>query len=112
MDMIGNAWEWVEDWYDTNSYTDCSSVCSNPTGPLTGQQRVLRGGCYSTGYTYQLRASTRYLKTPTSWWYTVGFRCAVSSTELPDGGVDAGADASSDASLDSGIDAGLDGGKD
>ena len=45
MDMAGNAWEWVADWYA--SYP--SGTQRNPTGPTTGQLRVLRGVLCAAG---------------------------------------------------------------
>lgn len=42
LDMADNVWEMVEDWYSENYYS--SSPYMNPQGPITGSQRVMRGG--------------------------------------------------------------------
>ena len=42
-DMSGNVWEWSSDWYGDYS----SSAQTNPTGPGSGSDHVLRGGGWS-----------------------------------------------------------------
>jgi formylglycine-generating enzyme required for sulfatase activity len=43
-DTVGNVWEWVQDWYDSDYYRN--SPPHDPNGPSRGSRRVLRGGAW------------------------------------------------------------------
>ncbi|TAN43688.1 MAG: hypothetical protein EPN22_09695 [Nitrospirae bacterium] len=61
-DMMGNVWEWTSDWYGKDYYS--SSPRNNPTGPSSGEYRVLRGGSW-IGIPQIVRAALRSWGTPT-----------------------------------------------
>ncbi len=70
-DMVGNASEWVADWYDQSYYVN--SPHSNPKGPSAGKEKVWRGGAWSY-YLYDARTASRFHTDPSE--PNLGFRCA------------------------------------
>jgi formylglycine-generating enzyme required for sulfatase activity len=73
LDMAGNVWQWVADWYDSGYYAN--SLSSNPLGTDSGQYLVLRGGSWSSDYNY-VRSAYRGWNDPAGWNYGIGFRCS------------------------------------
>lgn len=70
-DMLGNAWEWVADWYGESQYSQ--SPIDDPHGPDTGGVRVRRGGSWHTWPLYA-RCAYRNWNTPQTRYVLVGMR--------------------------------------
>jgi len=71
-DVLGNVWEWVNDWYDQNYYQ--SSPSQDPPGPASGNERILRGGSWGD-YPRDDRVSNRVGVNATDRDTSGGFRC-------------------------------------
>ena len=74
-DVIGNVWEWCNDWHDSSYYS--SSPRSDPAGPVSGTNRVLRGGSWNRS-ALKCRVAIRHYYYPGNRSNNVGFRLALS----------------------------------
>ena len=72
LDMAGNVWEWVADWYDAEYYS--LGISDNPQGPSSGTSRIIRGGSWDS-YDQLLRSSLRVRRNPDYSFDFNGFRC-------------------------------------
>jgi sulfatase modifying factor 1 len=63
--MIGNVWEWVQDWWTVHHSTE---LTVNPQGPTTGEEKVKRGGSFlcHRSFCYRYRTVARFKTTPDS----------------------------------------------
>jgi eukaryotic-like serine/threonine-protein kinase len=79
LDMAGNVWEWVADWYDPTYYNE--SLAVNPAGPAS-VEKPLRSGRGGSWFWSAGLASSGFR----DWWESdkeddgVGFRCALDET--------------------------------
>ena len=69
--MHGNVWEWVNDWM--YGYSSASQI--DPTGPLSGSDRIYRGGNW-TSVSDSLRSARRGSNTAELRGFGLGFRLA------------------------------------
>lgn len=73
-DMSGNVWEWVNDWYSSSYYA--TSPSEDPTGPLSGTYRVVRGGSCIYDQTYMTGFYRYFEFLNQSQFVNLGFRPA------------------------------------
>mmetsp|Transcript_5265 Transcript_5265/g.8680 ORF Transcript_5265/g.8680 Transcript_5265/m.8680 type:complete len:413 (+) Transcript_5265:157-1395(+) len=99
--IIGNAWEWTADWWETrhqlhkhyevvtdtvNAIVNAEGLVEerkmsfvlNPNGPPTGTDKVKKGGSFLCHHSYcnRYRIAARTQSTPDSAAVNLGFRCA------------------------------------
>jgi formylglycine-generating enzyme required for sulfatase activity len=74
-DMLGNAWQWCQDWYAEYP----PSAQRDPRGPVSGTNRVLRGGSWSSSED-MLRPTARSFFDPWFSGSSRGFRLASSAS--------------------------------
>lgn len=83
-DMVGNSWEWVDDW-NSKSYESCGAACEgiDPRGPCAGEptctstrNKIVRGGSW---YWEDEKATGLYRRAhvpSNDPFHHFGFRCA------------------------------------
>ena len=97
INMLGNVVEFCSDWYSAEAYSQYSGgILSNPTGPASGEEHVIRGGSFVDGANHVRCASRDFTKTESwmktdpqipksAWWYSdcmyVGFRVVCENIE-------------------------------
>jgi formylglycine-generating enzyme required for sulfatase activity len=75
LDMEGNVFQWVADWYSDTYYTN--SPISNPFGPHSGKNRIKRGSSWNGDTDSYSCSALRNSDNPEVFVSDTGFRCAL-----------------------------------
>jgi formylglycine-generating enzyme required for sulfatase activity len=81
-DMLGNVYEWVNDWNGEEYYE--TSPSQDPKGPASGDERGLRGAAWDD-IPASVNVARRFANRPTNKFNTYGFRCAGQGAAPPPG---------------------------
>jgi formylglycine-generating enzyme required for sulfatase activity len=81
LDMSGNVWEWVTDWFDSNYYGTLEPP-PDLRGPDQGTEKVMRGGSYGYGSRYVRTTHREFGNPQKARGGGLGFRCVVDGERL------------------------------